>query len=205
MAPSTEEKIKAAARAVFHTKGFAATKTRDIAKEAGINLALLNYYFRSKEKLFQIIMLDSIHSLFQSILPIFFEEETTLFEKIEKFVSLYIEKLKMDAEIPLFILSELQRNPLVIMDQMPIKEIFENSVFHKQYISAIEKKEIIAISYYHLIMNLAGLTVFPFIVKPIFFQMGNLTNENYLHLMEERKKFIPQWIKQMLTNGVKPY
>lgn len=205
MAPSTEEKIKAAARAVFHTKGYAATKTRDIAKEAGINLALLNYYFRSKEKLFQIIMLDSIHSLFQSILPIFFEEETTLFEKIEKFVSLYIEKLKMDAEIPLFILSELQRNPLVIMDQMPIKEIFENSVFHKQYISAIEKKEIIAISYYHLIMNLAGLTVFPFIVKPIFFQMGNLTNENYLHLMEERKKFIPQWIKQMLTNGVKPY
>lgn len=205
MAPSTEEKIKAAARAVFHTKGYAATKTRDIAKEAGINLALLNYYFRSKEKLFQIIMLDSIHSLFQSILPIFFEEETTLFEKIEKFVSLYIEKLKMDAEIPLFILSELQRNPLVIMDQMPIKEIFENSVFHKQYISAIEKKEINAISYYHLIMNLAGLTVFPFIVKPIFFQMGNLTNENYLHLMEERKKFIPQWIKQMLTNGVKPY
>ena len=73
MYPTTEEKIKSAARTVFHTKGFAATKTRDIAKEAGINLALLNYYFRSKEKLFQIIMMDSIHSLFQSILPIFFE------------------------------------------------------------------------------------------------------------------------------------
>jgi AcrR family transcriptional regulator len=200
MSPTTEEKIKSAARMVFHTKGFAATKTRDIAKEAGINLALLNYYFRSKEKLFQIIMMDSIHSLFQSILPIFFEEETNFFEKIEKFVSLYIDKLKTDPEIPLFILSELQRNPLVIMDQVPFKEIFETSVFHKQYESAIEKKELNPISYYHLIMNLAGLTVFPFIGKPIFFQVGNLTSEEFHRLMEERKKWIPIWIKQMLTN-----
>jgi AcrR family transcriptional regulator len=51
---TTEAKIKNAARVVFHKKGFAATRTRDIAEEAGINLALLNYYFRSKEKLFEI-------------------------------------------------------------------------------------------------------------------------------------------------------
>ena len=55
---TTEEKIKEAARIVFHQKGFAATRTRDIAEEANINLALLNYYFRSKAKLFEIIMVD---------------------------------------------------------------------------------------------------------------------------------------------------
>ena len=49
---TTEEKIKQAAKAVFQKKGFAATRTRDIAEEADINLALLNYYFRSKEKLY---------------------------------------------------------------------------------------------------------------------------------------------------------
>lgn len=199
MALSTEEKIKAAARTVFHTKGFAATKTRDIAKEADINLALLNYYFRSKEKLFQIIMLDSIHVLFQSILPIFFEEETNLFEKIEKFVGCYIDKLKTDPEIPLFILSELQRNPMVIMEQVPFREIFESSVFHKQFKLAVEQKEIHSISYYHFIMNLAGLTVFPFIGKPVFSQVGQLTKEDFSNLMEERKKLIPRWIKEMLA------
>lgn len=198
MALSTEEKIKAAARTVFHTKGFAATKTRDIAKEADINLALLNYYFRSKEKLFQIIMLDSIHALFQSILPIFFEEETNLFEKIEKFVDCYIDKLKTDPEIPLFILSELQRNPMVIMEQVPFREIFETSVFHIQFELAVEQKEIHSISYYHFIMNLAGLTVFPFIGKPLFSQVGQLTKEDFSNLMEERKKLIPRWIKEML-------
>jgi len=56
--PSTEEKIKNAARVIFHSKGYAATRTRDIADEAGINLALLNYYFRSKEKLFETIRLQ---------------------------------------------------------------------------------------------------------------------------------------------------
>ena len=59
---STEEKIKNSARAVFHRKGFAAARTRDIAQEAGINLALLNYYFRSKEKLFNIVMLEAFQS-----------------------------------------------------------------------------------------------------------------------------------------------
>ena len=52
---STEEKIKEAARKIFHKKGYAGTRTRDIAEEAGINLALLNYYYRSKEKLFELI------------------------------------------------------------------------------------------------------------------------------------------------------
>ena len=46
---NTEAKIKTAARNVFHKKGFAGTRTRDIAKEANMNLALLNYYFKSKE------------------------------------------------------------------------------------------------------------------------------------------------------------
>ena len=50
---TTEQKIVEAARKIFTQKGYAATKTRDIAEEAGINLALLNYYFGSKENLFK--------------------------------------------------------------------------------------------------------------------------------------------------------
>ena len=57
---NTEDKILKAANKVFTQKGFAATRTRDIAAEAGINLALLNYYFRSKKKLFDIVMLENL-------------------------------------------------------------------------------------------------------------------------------------------------
>jgi len=67
---STEEKIKDAARMVFTEKGYAATRTRDIAEKAGINLALLNYYFRSKEKLFDMIMLEKLMHLMKGIVQV---------------------------------------------------------------------------------------------------------------------------------------
>src|ERR1700740_358677 len=91
--PSTEEKIKNAARVIFHKKGYAATRTRDIAEEAGINLALLNYYFRSKEKLFDIIMAESLHDFRKHITTALNDEKTSLENKIETFVSNYIDLL----------------------------------------------------------------------------------------------------------------
>src|SRR5690606_26669343 len=83
---STEEKIIKAASKVFTQKGYVATRTRDIAEEAGINLALLNYYFRSKEKLFQLIMAEKLQLLFSVILPIVNNDDLTLDEKIETLV-----------------------------------------------------------------------------------------------------------------------
>ena len=53
---TTEEKIIRAADKIFTQKGYAATRTREIAEEAGTNLALLNYYFGSKEKLFRNVL-----------------------------------------------------------------------------------------------------------------------------------------------------
>ncbi|MCC6572123.1 MAG: helix-turn-helix transcriptional regulator, partial [Chitinophagales bacterium] len=67
---TTEEKITEAARVVFLKKGYAATRTREIAEEARINLALLNYYFRSKEKLFGIIMLETVTGFIQAMTTI---------------------------------------------------------------------------------------------------------------------------------------
>jgi len=78
---SAEQKIIEAARKLFTEKSFDAVKTRDIANEAGINLALLNYYFRSKEKLFEIVMQENMQKFFQSIVGIINDEETTIREK----------------------------------------------------------------------------------------------------------------------------
>jgi len=77
---STEEKIKQAARRLFTEKGFDAVKTRDIAEEAGINLALLNYYFRTKENLFDIIMVENFDQFAQQLIPILGNENLSLDE-----------------------------------------------------------------------------------------------------------------------------
>ncbi len=81
---TTEEKIKQAARKIFHEKGYAATRTRDIAEEAGVNLALLNYYFRSKEKLFDIIMLETMTNFMRTVKTILADESSSLKKLLDK-------------------------------------------------------------------------------------------------------------------------
>ncbi len=101
---STEQKIKIAAKEVFLTKGYAATKTRDIASVAGINLALLNYYFRSKERLFEEVMLESMGDFMQTMMQVFNQENTSLEEKIADIVNAYHELLNSRPDLPVLFL-----------------------------------------------------------------------------------------------------
>src|SRR5436309_16092480 len=86
---SAEEKIIAAARKVFLSKGLAGARMQDIADEAGINKALLHYYFRSKDKLFEMIFMEAAQKLFPKI-SFIFESKMALFDKIEQFADEYI-------------------------------------------------------------------------------------------------------------------
>ena len=195
---STEEKIKNAARTVFHKKGYAATRTRDIAEEAGINLALLNYYFRSKEKLFDIIMLESMQGFFKSVKDVFNNDKTTLDNKIELVVSNYIDLLIENPDIPLFILSEIRQHPGELIAKMGMKEIVMNSLFMKQFQMAIKEGKITPVNPLHFIMNVMGMTVFPFVGSPLLKGIGNLSDKAFNDMMKERKALIPKWIKATL-------
>lgn len=195
---NTEAKIKNAARAVFHKKGFAATRTRDIAEAAGINLALLNYYFRSKEKLFNIIMLETLSGFVRSIVEVFNDETTTLDNKVETIASAYIDLLTREPQIPVFIMSELRRNPDHLARTLNAKTIIANSVFVRQYQQGVKAGKIVPVNFLHFIMNLLGLTIFPFIASPMIHMMGDLKEGQFNKLMAERKQMIPRWAKAML-------
>ena len=193
--PSTEEKIKMAARFVFHKKGYAATRTRDIAEEAGINLALLNYYFRSKEKLFDIIMLESLHAFRENMVDILNNKETSLESKVEAFAGNYIDLLINQPNIPLFILSEIRRSPQALITKMNPKETLSKSFFVKQFHQAVKDGKVADVHPVHFIMNLIGMIVFPFVGSPLLKQVGGLNDEGFNKLMMERKILVPKWIK----------
>lgn len=194
---STEEKIKRAAQKLFTKKGYAATKTRDIAAEAGINIALLNYYFRSKEKLFDIIMLEHLQGFVQSMSNVLNDNATLLDQKIETFVSNYIDLLIQQPDIPLFILSELRAHPKELIQKLDVKKMLVNSSFAKQLVEAMQHGKMTSMHPLHFIMNIAGLVVFPFVGAPILVNVGNLKQREFEALMLERKKLIPVWIKAM--------
>lgn len=190
---STEEKIKEAARKVFTRKGYAATRTRDIAEEAGINLALLNYYFRSKEKLFNQVMMEKVQQLFGVLLPVLNDPSTKLEVKIERIVSNYIDMLLKNPDLPIFVLSELKGQAEQLKKVLPIEKIIPNASFIKQ----LQDKRP-DISPLHFLMNILGMTVFPFIAMPAFDVLGIINKNAFEAMIAERKKLIPIWVKAML-------
>ena len=190
---TTEEKILEAASEVFTEKGFSGTRTRDIAEKAGINLALLNYYFRSKEKLFEQVMKIKVVLLFGKILPILINEKTSLEEKIDLASEKYFEILSKNPNLPLFVISEIQKKNSNITKIIPVNKIFENSVIIKQI-----KEKRPEINPLHYLVNFLAMTIFPFVAKPVF-NAFELTNEaEYHQFISERRKLVPIWMKQLL-------
>src|SRR6516162_1864268 len=195
---STEEKIKEAARKLFTQKGFAATRTRDIAEEAGINLALLNYYFRSKQKLFDLVMMENFRQFLQGIKVKFQDEHMTIAERVEQIVPAYIDFLTNFPDLPLFILNEIRGNPSKIATKVHAEVSPMRSFFLKQLQEGMKSGKVAPIGYFHFIANLIGLTVFPFVARPILQRVTNVNDEEFDALMQERKKWVPIWIRAIL-------
>ena len=191
---NTEARIKEAARIVFLNKGFAATRTRDIAEEADINLALLNYYFRSKQKLFNLIMLDAFKIFLSSIYDVINDTQLTFEEKLVSISSSYIDTLLVNPEIPLFILSELRNDPAHLIENVGIRDLVLQSDLIKQLLEKVQSGEFKPVNPLNFIMNIIGMTVFPFLASPILKILGNMDQKEFNTLIESRKEQIPKWV-----------
>ncbi len=196
---STEEKILQAAKKLFTRKGFAAVRTRDIAKEAGINLALLNYYYRSKEKLFDIVMMENFRQFIRGISIRLTDGSTPLPEKIRKVTTAYIDFLIGNPDLPLFILNELRGNPSELANRLhqeigPARQHMINELT-----AAAKDGKLPPLHPFHFIANLVGLTVFPFVARPLLQRITGVTDEQFLALMEERKELVPAWLNSIMN------
>ncbi|HBK41305.1 MAG TPA: TetR family transcriptional regulator, partial [Porphyromonadaceae bacterium] len=153
---TTEQKIAAAARKIFTQKGYAATKTRDIAEEAGINLALVNYYFGSKENLFKQVLKEKFEALFGLMMPVLSDRDISLDEKIRLLVKNYTKLLIENEELPIFVLNELRNNenifnPILQQARTISQPTIDEQLQHNGF----------AISTPDFIMNIVSLTIFP--------------------------------------------
>ncbi len=189
---STEEKIKEAARKVFMKKGFAATRTRDIADEAGINLALLNYYFRSKKNLFEMIMIEKLGHFFMTVVPAIVDENTSLQEKIQIISEKYINLLNENPDLPLFVLNALQSDAQQVSKILEGARIIQTSALIRQF-----REKFPEARFEHFFMNVLSLCIYPFLMRPVLESIFKPVGENFPALMEERKALIPKWIEAM--------
>lgn len=191
---NTEQKILNAAKAVFLERGLDGARMQDIADKAGINKALLHYYFRSKDKLFDVIFYEAA-ARFLPQLGQLFGSDLPLFEKIEKFVHTYIDLLQENPHLPLFVLNEMQK--------VNGKDFFEKlwngkkpavHILAKQIDEAVKAGTIKPIKPVHLLLNIVSMSIFPFVARPIVKMVWNVNDPQFKTLMEERKKVVVQFI-----------
>src|SRR5512133_3772270 len=164
----TEEKIFEAATSVFEEKGLAGARMQNIADKAGINKALLHYYFRTKDHLFEAVFLALAKKILQKFNPIM-DEKLSLEEKIRFFYREHINFLQKNPRLPGFVLHEVDNNP------QRIKNLIKNVDFKGVWKSILEQHRDELAGYNiteenlpQIMTTIISLSVFPFAAKGIF-------------------------------------
>lgn len=190
---STEERIKAAAMKIFMEKGFDGTTTRDIAKEAGLNSALMNYYFRSKEKLFAGVFSELSELFFKGLTEIL-SEPLDLKDKILALIDHDFKIFRENPKLANFVLNELNRNPdrLVCIGSKALLGL------EKQYTEAVAAGEIRDINMKHILVLITSNIQFVFISKPMTMKMHNMSEKDFDKYLDEHIYIVKEMISKYL-------
>ncbi len=190
---STEDKIVDAAEKVFIEKGLAGARMQEIADEAGINKSLLHYYYRSKEKLFEMVFKMAFKRFVPNLIKSF-EQPGDFEAKVRAFIGTYIDTIEKIPHIPVFILSELTNNPRRLVeivkglnvDLTPVLQTIQNEIDNKRIRPILPET---------LIVNVLALCIFPIVAKPM---VQNLLlkgdQEKYRLMMSNRKEEVARFV-----------
>lgn len=189
----TEEQILEAAQKIFQAKGMDGARMQEIADKASINKAMLHYYYRNKQLLFEAVF-QKAFSLLAPQLNNILNDDCSLEEKIKKFTHNYIGFMIKHPYLPNFILQELNRNPKFI-EKLKNNVAFPNiEKFKIQVKNEVNAGNIIPIRAEQLFINILSLNVFPFVASPLIKALTSFDNNDYKELLETRKNEVSDFI-----------
>ncbi|REE83823.1 TetR family transcriptional regulator [Lutibacter oceani] len=190
---TAETNILNAAKRIFQKKGMDGARMQEIADEAGINKALLHYYYRSKQLLFEAVFKSAFMLLAPQLNKIL-NNDDSLNDKIKNFTKNYISFIIKHPYLPNFIISELNRNPEFVEKLISEKNFPTIQKFKNQVLENIENGLITPIKPEHLFINIMALNIFPFIASPLLKGFLKIDAKNYEQLMEERATEVSNFI-----------
>lgn len=200
----TEQKIIASAEKLFYQKGKAGTSMQDIADDAGINRTLLNYYFRSKDQLFEAVFRNAM-SHFVPNLAAMLHSDMTFRDYVSQMIETIIDAMLENPQIPIFVLQELSSNP----DRMPeiIKEMGIDPAVAINKMESEQRKEFGSLmDPRQVIINILSLCIFPFAARPVVTEiLYNGDNDAYIAAMKQRKQILPRLVDKFMMQNNKPW
>ena len=197
---NTETKILQAARKVFIVKGLDGARMQEIADEAEINKALLHYYFRSKQKLF-----DAVFEVaFQQFIPTMDETISSgksPQEMIPLFIDAYFAILDQNPFIPQFVIGELNRDPSRIATFMSEKVGLTTLV--NKMVSLFKSEGFNLVNPQQFMSSLVSMIIFPFLARPILQHIVFQNNdESVSQFYIERKEYVKMHTLQLLNSSL---
>ena len=190
---TTEEQILVAAFNVFVEKGYDNSKMQDIADEAGIKRTVLNYYFRSKDLLYQKIAKTIVSQVLPKMLSTL-NGDLPLEKKIEAYVDNIVDLGIKNPFLPLFFIKELNALGASFIEKVLEGKKPNLEPFLKQVKEEIEKGNVVDMDPIQIFIHIESLCIFPVLVKPMIMLVTNSTENDYKKLMEYRKKEITRFV-----------
>jgi TetR/AcrR family transcriptional regulator len=197
----TEDKIFESATEVFVEKGMDGARMQDIANHAGINKALLHYYYRTKDQLFNAVFEKIAGQVFKKFAPVL-DENISLEDKLRFFFREHITFLQKNPGLPAFILNEINRNPSRIkklLKSVDIEKLW--STLEAQHRDELKKYNITRESVPQLMTTIASMSVFPFAARGILegiFEKMDISFDDYL---EQRKEYAADFVIKAIKGG----
>jgi TetR/AcrR family transcriptional regulator len=197
---TTEAQILLAARDVFTHKGYADTRMQDIADKAGLNHALLHYYFRSKEKLFNQIFEEELMLFLMSFAQLWVKE-ASLFEKIDHIIDTEMRRFVESPHIPFFLMHELSQRGDRLRERLRDAQFrsLPKSMINAQIEEEVKTGIIRPISAEHLLMLVLSAVIFPFMARPLVLGLMNIPEAGFAGFIEQYMEQARLVIKQGLA------
>ena len=203
--PETEARILDAAHRVFTRKGTAGARMQDIADEAGVNQALLHYYFRSKDRLATAVFTRVATQLMPTIAATL-ASDAPLTAKIEGVVHAYIDTIRERPFLPAYLISELHHHPerlLTLLEQsLPAPPATMAAGLLARVQAQLDAEAAAGrmrpFTAHHLILNTIGLCVFPFLVQPLLRAGLAMDEGEFARFLDQRRRELPGFILNAL-------
>lgn len=189
----TEKRILDAAHVVFIRRGTAGARMQEIAEEAGVNKALLHYYFRNKSRLGEAVFRRVAAGMFARLAGII-SSEADLETKVVQVVDIYFSQLSKVPYVPGYVLSELNQHPERSRQLLEIVRTLRSNPEAPDFIEALSKQlaraardgQIRPIAVDQFLVNLVSLCVFPFAARPMLCAVLQLDDRGYERFMKQR-------------------
>jgi len=190
---TAHDRILQVAAEIFYRKGLAGARMQEIGDAAGVNKAMLHYYFKTKAQLFETVFQRAL-GLFLGGLAHVFTAPLPLRQKITAYIDYCVDELQANPSVAVFIIHELHQRPERLTEQLAGPLATHMATFRAQWHTESLHPDPSGATADRLFTDMVSLCVYPFLAKPLLQHLLEKSDSAYAGFLQERKESIKKYL-----------